>query len=61
MLEGTAPAATVEAELGRHVFPFVSSLFERFGVTGVSIAFVESEIERMRQNNFGDQAAASKR
>ena len=61
LLEGTAPVATVEAELGRYVFPFVSSLFERFGVTGVSISFVESEIERMRQNNFGDQAAASKR
>jgi len=59
MLEGTAPAATVEAELGRYVFPFISSLFERFGVTGVSISFVESEIERMRQNNFGDRATVS--
>lgn len=60
ILEGSAPAATVEAELGRYVFPFVTSLFERFGVAGVSMTFVESEIERMQQNNFGNQASSSK-
>jgi transcriptional regulator with XRE-family HTH domain len=60
MLEGTAPAATVEAELGRHVHPLVASLFERFGVTGISENFVASDLDRMRQNRFGEQAAESK-
>jgi hypothetical protein len=53
ILEATAPVANIEAELGRHVFPLVVSLFERFGVTGLSNTFVEAEIARMRQNNFG--------
>jgi transcriptional regulator with XRE-family HTH domain len=53
ILEATAPVANIEAELGRHVFPLVVSLFERFGVTGLSNTVVEAEIARMRQNNFG--------
>jgi transcriptional regulator with XRE-family HTH domain len=60
MLEGTAPAEDVVADLGRYVFPLVSSLFERFGVTGLSETFVQSEIERMQKNKFGDRAAVSK-
>jgi transcriptional regulator with XRE-family HTH domain len=57
MLEGTAPAATVENDLCRYVYPFVSSLFERFGVTGISERFVSAELDRMRANNFGNRAA----
>ncbi len=53
MLEGTAPAGEIEKDLGRFVYPFVSSLFERFGVTGVSEKFVGSELDRMRANQFG--------
>ncbi len=53
MLEGAAPAAVVAAELGPYVLPLVASLFERFGVTGISAAFVRSELERMRRNRFG--------
>jgi transcriptional regulator with XRE-family HTH domain len=60
MLEGIAPAETVEAELGRYVFPLVASLFERFGVKGLSETFVQAEIERMQKNKFGDGAAVSK-
>ncbi len=57
MLEGTAPVGEVEKDLGRHVFPLVSSLFERFGVTGISEDFVRSELDRMRANHFGDRVA----
>jgi transcriptional regulator with XRE-family HTH domain len=60
ILEGTAPADSVESELGRYVFPFVASLFERFGVAGLSEIFVQAEIERMRKHNFGDPVAALK-
>jgi transcriptional regulator with XRE-family HTH domain len=54
LLEGTAPAAAIDRELASFVYPLVSSLFERFGVTGISSSFVESELDRMRQNNFGE-------
>jgi transcriptional regulator with XRE-family HTH domain len=57
MLEGTAPASTVEKELGRYVYPIVSSLFERFGATGISEDFVSAELDRMRSNNFGSRAS----
>ena len=60
MLEGTAPSGDIEANLGGHVYPLVSSLYERFGVTGISAEFVASELERMRSNHFGDQAAEGK-
>jgi transcriptional regulator with XRE-family HTH domain len=54
MLEGTAIASEIDADLARHVYPMVSSLFERFNVTGISEEFVAAELERMRTNNFGD-------
>jgi hypothetical protein len=57
MLEGAAPAGEVEKDLGRFVYPFVGSLFERFGVTGISEEFVGSELDRMRANQFGSRAA----
>ncbi len=60
LLEGTAPAADIEQNLGTHVYPLASSLFERFGVTGLSSAFVESELDRMRRNNFGGDTARTK-
>jgi transcriptional regulator with XRE-family HTH domain len=60
MLEGAAPAGSAEAELGRYVFPLVLSLFERFGVTGLSETFVQSEIERMLKNRSDDEAVATK-
>jgi transcriptional regulator with XRE-family HTH domain len=51
-LEGTAPVASVETDLAQHVLPLVASLFERFGVTGLTAGFVEAELARIRQNNF---------
>lgn len=53
LLEIEAPAAAIEPELGRFVYPLVASLFERFGVTGVSTEFVDSVLQQMRQNRFG--------
>jgi len=60
ILEGVAPAADIESNLAVYVYPLISSLFERFGVTGISPDFVASELERMRNNNFGEQAAEAK-
>jgi hypothetical protein len=60
MLEGTAPAGDIEANFAAHVYPLISSLFERFGVTGISAEFVASELERMRRNNFGEADAELK-
>ncbi len=54
LLEGVAPIADLDAGLARHVSPMVSSLFERFNVTGISESFIASELERMRANNFPD-------
>lgn len=60
MLEGTAPVADIENNLAGYVIPIVGSLFERFGVTGISDAFIVSELTRMRNNRFGDLALESK-
>jgi len=49
MLEGAAPVSGVETDLGQYVYPMITSLFERFGVTGISASFVASELERMRE------------
>jgi hypothetical protein len=60
MLEGSEPVRKVETELGACVYPLIPSLFERFGVTGISAEFVTSELARMRTNRFGDYSAESK-
>jgi transcriptional regulator with XRE-family HTH domain len=52
MLEGIAPAGEIEAALDRFVYPLVTSLFERFGVTGITSEFIASELARMRSNDF---------
>lgn len=53
VLEGSATVPVIEADLAQAVYPLVSSLYERFGVTGISQSFVKSELERMLANNFG--------
>jgi integrase len=60
LVETTAPVAAVEKELGQLVYPLVSSVFERFGVTGISPAFVGAELQRMRSNRFGESATEAK-
>lgn len=60
LLEGAASASAVETNLAEYVYPLAASLYERFGVTGISTSFVESELARMQSNRFGDHAAEAK-
>ena len=46
VLEAIVPAGDVETRLAEHLFPLVSSLYERFGVTGLSPKRVEAEVDR---------------
>lgn len=48
ILEAVMPAQTIEDELARYIFPLVASLYERFGVTGLTVDQVDSEIHRLR-------------
>jgi len=57
MLEGSASVAAIEANLVDPVLPLVSSLFERFGVTGTAPTFIEAELDRMCQNRFDAEGA----
>jgi transcriptional regulator with XRE-family HTH domain len=52
VLEATIPAEEIKDQLAEHVTPLVASLYERFGVTGLSTARVKTEIERMLSNRF---------
>jgi transcriptional regulator with XRE-family HTH domain len=53
LLEVTAPAKQIDGELARFVLPLVTPLYERFGVTGLSLEDVDAELSRMRKNQFG--------
>ena len=52
MLEATIPVSEIDTKLAEHLHPMVASLFERFGVTGLSVERVHAELERMRKNLF---------
>jgi transcriptional regulator with XRE-family HTH domain len=52
VLETTVPARDITAKLAEIVHPLVASLFERFGVTGLSVERVNTELERMKKNHF---------
>ena len=52
MLETVVPVAEIETKLAEHLHPMIASLFERFGVTGLSIDRVSAELHRMKQNHF---------
>lgn len=47
VLEIEVPAKNIEGHLAEHLFPLVSSLYERFGVTGLSISRVKTEVDRL--------------
>ncbi|WP_188971160.1 helix-turn-helix transcriptional regulator [Neoroseomonas lacus] len=47
MLETAIPAQGVTARLAEHLFPLVSSLYERFGVVGLSESRVKAEVDRL--------------
>lgn len=52
LLETVAPAKDIEANLAAHVTPLIASLYERFGVTGVSPQQVAGEVERFLKGRF---------
>jgi transcriptional regulator with XRE-family HTH domain len=52
VLETTTLAKDITAKLAEIVHPLVASLFERFGVTGLSVDRVSAELERMKNNHF---------
>jgi len=47
ILEIEVPTDKISDHLPEHIFPLVSSLYERFGVTGLSIKRVEAEVSRL--------------
>jgi len=50
MLEAVIPAVEIEKNLAAYVFPLVASLYERFGVTGLSLNRVQAEVERLKKS-----------
>lgn len=48
MLETLVPVKEIKSNLGAYLHPLIASLFERFGVTGLSVERVEAELEKMR-------------
>jgi transcriptional regulator with XRE-family HTH domain len=52
MLEAIIPAADIEKNLVAHIFPLVASLYERFGVTGLSVDRVRPVVERLQKSRM---------
>ena len=52
VLETSIPAAEIENNLAHYLHPLIASLFERFGVTGLSLDRVKAELERMMTNHY---------
>jgi transcriptional regulator with XRE-family HTH domain len=52
LLEVTAPAADIERNLGKYVYPLVASLYERFGVTGLSTEWVNAELRKLQASRL---------
>jgi transcriptional regulator with XRE-family HTH domain len=53
LLETTVSAHEISARLPQILHPLVASLFERFGVTGLSEETVAGEVSRLRASSFG--------
>ncbi len=53
VLEATVPAAGVTERLGEHLFPLIVSLYERFGVTGLTVGRVKAEADRLLASRSG--------
>lgn len=53
VLEATVPAAGITERLGEHLFPMIASLYERFGVTGLTIGRVKAEADRLLGSRAG--------
>jgi len=50
LLQIAVPAASIEADLARHVVALATPLFERFGLASLSLDGVDAELARMRWN-----------
>ena len=50
MLETVIPAENVSSRLSEHLFPLISSLYERFGVAGLSENRVKAEVDRFLES-----------
>lgn len=50
ILEAVVPATDIQKNIATHVFPLVASLYERFGVTGLSTNRVQAEVERLQKS-----------
>ena len=55
MLETSVPADQVSARLSEHLFPLISSLYERFGVAGLSENRVKAEVDRFLDSRSNPQ------
>lgn len=53
MLEAVVPAADIEKNLATYLFPLVSSLYQRFGATGISFERVQVETKRLLESRAG--------
>lgn len=58
MLETVVPAKEISSKLATYLHPLIASLFERFGVTGLSLDRVEAELDKMKANRFGSLRSA---
>jgi transcriptional regulator with XRE-family HTH domain len=52
VLEAVVPVKEIKTGLAKHLHPIITSLFERFGVTGLSVDRVQAELDKMTKNNF---------
>ena len=50
ILETSIPANEIETNLAHYLHPLMASLYERFGVTGLTTERVAAELEKMRKN-----------
>ncbi|MBC7102520.1 MAG: helix-turn-helix domain-containing protein [Parvibaculum sp.] len=50
VVETITPATSIEDRLAHLVFPLVTSIYERFGVTGIPFEAIEREVRRFRQS-----------
>jgi transcriptional regulator with XRE-family HTH domain len=52
MLETTVLVRDIETNLAGCIFPLVTSLYERFGVTGLSLGRVQDEVSRLQKSRM---------
>jgi transcriptional regulator with XRE-family HTH domain len=52
MLETEISVLSIEKDLAAQIFPLVASLYERFGVTGLSLDRVRMEVDRLQNSRI---------